>query len=81
MIVLTLDRLESISVNRLLRTIRVDVFHPMYRRNETSIPIDEIYPNVIVASAVSLQAVERMPLWLIYISFVFHTDERFEIEL
>lgn len=77
-----LDRLGWIFEDIVLQTFHVVVYHLMYiQPNGTSIPIDEIYLNAIVASAVSLPVVERMPLWLLCISFVLHINERFESEL
>lgn len=53
----------------------------MYQYNDTSNLIDEIYRHAIVVSAVFLQVVGHMPLWLIYIFFVLHKGERYENEL
>lgn len=60
----------------------VAVYHLKYQQNDTNASqADDIYLLLISVSAVSLQEVERMPLWLIYIFFVLHKGEQFGSEL
>lgn len=61
--------------------IHAAVYRLKYQHNDTSIPVADIYHRAIVVSAVSLQAIDRMPLWPICISFVLHKGEQFESEL